>query len=181
MALERPRRSIAFIQRKACEVALREGWPEPGYKPVWSIVRDIDPALMSLAHEGTEGYQRAFDLIHRREASHPNEIWQADHTQLDINLLDEKGQPARPWLTIILDDYSRAVAGYYVTFSSPSAIGTALALHQAVWRKGDPKWQVCGIPEVFYTDHGSDCTSHHLEAVAADIEMGLVFSQGGQP
>nr|WP_245785501.1 hypothetical protein [Enterococcus ratti] len=38
-----------------------------------------------------------------------------------MNLLDEKGNINRPWLTIILDDYSRAVAGYYLSFSAPSA------------------------------------------------------------
>jgi putative transposase len=43
------------------------------------------------------------------------------------------------------------------------SIQTALALRQAIWRKGDPHWSVCGIPEAFYNDHGSDFTSHHLE------------------
>ncbi len=181
LALERPRRSVASIRRKACEVAEREGWEQPGYKLIWSVVRDIDPALLTLAHEGTKGYQQAYDLIYRREARRPNEIWQADHTQLDIQVLDERSEAARPWLTIVLDDYSRAVAGYYLTFSAPSIIGTALALHQAIWRKGDPKWQVCGVPDVFYTDHGSDFTSRHLEQVSADIEMQLVFSEAGQP
>ncbi len=180
LALERPRWSVVSIQRKACKVAEREGWREPGYKLVWSIVRGIDPSLLTLAHEGTKGYQQAHDLIHRREASRPNEIWQADHTQLDIRVLDERGEPGRPWLTVVLDDYSRAVAGYYLTFSAPSSLGTALALHQAIWRKGDPKWQVCGIPDTFYTDPGADFTSHHIQAVAADLEMGLVFSEPGQ-
>ncbi len=40
---------------------------------------------------------------------------------------------------------------------------------------------MCGIPDTFYTDHGADFTSHHIEAVAADLEMGLVFSEPGQP
>jgi putative transposase len=181
LALARPRRSVAAIRRKASEVAAREGWPEPGYRLVWSIVRDLDPALVALAHDGEKAYRQAYDLIHRREASRPNEIWQADHTRLDIRILDERGEPGRPWLTAVLDDYSRAVAGYYLTFSAPSAIGTALALHQAVWRKGDPKWHVCGIPEIFYTDHGPDFTSNHTEAVAADLKMELVFSEAGQP
>ncbi len=181
LALGRPRRTVASIRRTACEVAAREGWPEPGYKLVRSIVRDLDPALLTLAHEGEQAYRQAYDLIHRREASRPNEIWQADHTQLDILILDGQGQPAHPWLTVILDDYSRAAAGYYLTFAAPSASGTALALHQGVWRKGEPGWQVCGIPGVFYTDHGSDFTSQHLEQVAADIGMAIVFSLPGQP
>jgi hypothetical protein len=81
-------------------------------------------------------------------------------------VLDDRGRPARPWLTVILDDYSRAVAGYALSLHAPSSIQTALALRQAVWRKGDAHWSVCGIPEMFHSDHGSDFTSHHLELLA---------------
>jgi putative transposase len=58
---------------------------------------------------------------------------------------------------------------------------TALAFRQAIWRKGDPHWTVCGIPDVFYTDHGSDFTSQHLEQVAADLNIRLSFSIPGRP
>jgi putative transposase len=81
----------------------------------------------------------------------------------------------------VLDDYSRAVAGYALSLHAPSSIQTALALRQAIWRKGDPHWSVCGIPETFYNDHGSDFTSHHLEQVAADLHMAVVFSTAGKP
>jgi putative transposase len=108
-------------------------------------------------------------------------MWQADHTPLDIRLLDEKDQSARPWLTIILDDYSRCIAGYRIGFQAPSALQTALTLRQAIWRKQDAHWHICGIPSTFYTDHGSDFTSQHLEQVAANLEMELIFSQFGAP
>jgi len=48
-----------------------------------------------------------------------------------------------------------------------SAFNTALALRHAIWRKTEPGWHVCGIPNVFYADHGSDFTSRHIEQVAA--------------
>ena len=80
-----------------------------------------------------------------------------------------------------MDDYSRAIAGFGVSFQAPSAIQTALVLRQAIWRKPMPQWHVCGIPATFYTDHGSDFTSHHLEQVSADLKMGLVFSEAGMP
>ena len=57
--------------------------------------------------------------MHRREASKPNQIWQADHTQLDLWVITPSGQPARPWLTIIEDDHSRAVAGYGLNLGAP--------------------------------------------------------------
>src|SRR5512142_2532843 len=134
------------------------------------MIRELAPALLALAREGTKAYADAFDLIHRHEAVGPNAVWQADHTELGIWLKDGREQPVKPWLSIILDDYSRAVAGYALSFDAPSAIQTALALRQAIWRKARPGWQICGIPEVLYSDHGSDFTSRHLEQVAADLK-----------
>ena len=40
-------------------------------------------------------------------------------------------------MTVIIDDYSRAIAGFCISFDSPSAARTALALRQAIWRKAD--------------------------------------------
>jgi transposase InsO family protein len=40
---------------------------------------------------------------------------------------------------------------------------------------------ICGVPEVLYTDNGADFTSKHLEQVAADFKMRLVFSIPGKP
>jgi len=56
-----------------------------------------------------------------------------------------------------------------------------LALRQAIWRKEDARWVVCGIPDVLYTDNGSDFTSNHLEQVGADLKIRLVFSIPGKP
>ena len=62
-----------------------------------------------------------------------------------------------------------------------SALRTALMLRQAIWRKSGPNWHICGIPDRFYTDNGSDFTSKHMEQVAADIDMKLIFSTKGKP
>jgi putative transposase len=104
-----------------------------------------------------------------------------DHAQLGILLIREGGEAARPWLTIVIDDYSRAIAGYYLGFDPPSSMRTALALRQDIWRKGHPHWHICGIPEVLYTDNGSDFTSKHIEQVAVDLKTRLVFSTPGKP
>jgi putative transposase len=181
LALQTPTPTAAAIHRTVSEVAAKKGWDEPSYGSVYSIIHNLDPSLVCLAHDGSKAYQERFDLIHRREAEQPNEIWQADHTLLDIWLLDERGAPRRPWLTCIMDDHSRAIAGYFVGFDAPSALITSLALRLAIWRKEDPRWHICGVPERFYTDHGSDFTSRHLEQVAAELKMRLVFSIPGMP
>ena len=171
---------VATIHREVTEAAKKLGQEPPSYKVVHAVIGKLEPALVTLAHEGSKAYSASFDLVHRREADAPNAIWQADHTELDILVKDTDGTPRRPWLSIIIDDYSRAVAGYFLTLSAPSAIQTALALRQAIWRKTQAGWHVCGIPQVLYTDHGSDFTSHHIEQVAADLKIRLIFS-GASP
>lgn len=181
LALGRPAPSVAHVHRTAADIAKDRGWSIPSYSTAYAIVHALDPGLKLLASEGTKRYRERYDLIYRREASKPNEIWQADHTQLDIWVITPSGKPARPWLSVIEDDHSRVIAGYAVNLGAPSAIQTALVLRQAIWRKTDPSWHVCGIPDAFYTDHGCDFTSGHIEQAATDLHVRLIFSELGQP
>ncbi|MFZ0931350.1 MAG: transposase family protein [Syntrophobacteraceae bacterium] len=181
LALKKPPHSVASIYRQVEQIARQKGWECPTYRTFLNLVRKLDPGLLTLAHEGSKAYSESFDLIFRREATLPNDMWQADHCLLDIWLLDERGGAARPWLSVVLDDYSRAVPGYFLGFKPPDVLRTALMLRQAIWSKEDPRWHVCGIPDVFYTDNGSDYRSKHMEQVSADIKMQLVFSIPGRP
>jgi len=181
LALERPPLPMSSIHRQVSAMAETLKESKPSYAVVRRIVHSLPAGLMMLAHRGNKAYSEGFDLVHRREALRPNSIWQVDHAQLDIKLLREDGSIGRPCLTIVIDDFSRAVAGYYLGFDPPSSLRTTLALRQGIWRKGDPHWQICGIPDILYTDNGSDFRSKHLEQVAADLKIRLVFSTPGQP
>ncbi len=181
LALQKPPLPIAALYRQVLKLSQDQGEKPPGYGTVFNIIRGLPADLVTLAHEGTKAYSNAFELVHRREADRPNAIWQADHTPLDILLVSPDGKTAKPWLTTVIDDHSRAVAGYFLSFEDPSALHTSLALRQAIWRKEDPRWIVCGIPDVLYTDNGSDFTSQHLEQVGADLKIRLVFSIPGKP
>jgi putative transposase len=129
-------------------LAEKLGENPPSYWLVYRIVRELPADLVMLAHKGTKSYSDTFELIHRREAAGPNAIWQADHTPLDILLIRPDGEFAKPWLTVVIDDYSRAIAGYFLSFEDPSALHSSLALRQAIWRKEDPRWIVCGVPDI---------------------------------
>ena len=181
MGLKKPRASAAAIHRRIGNLAKAQGWPVPSYSTVYAILADLDPAMMTLAHEGASAFRNRYELIHRYRADTANSIWQADHTMLDLLILDQIGKPVRPWLTTVVDDYSRAVAGIMLFFGSPSILNTSLALRQAIWRKADPSWPVCGIPDVLYVDHGSDFTSNHLDQVAASLRFRIVYSAVARP
>lgn len=101
--------------------------------------------------------------------------------QPDALIIGANGKPDRPWLTAVMDDYSRAICGYTVFTGAPSALNTALALRQAIWRKQNPSWVMCGLPDILRVDHGSDFTSHHLERTAVALHIRTIHSTVGRP
>jgi putative transposase len=78
LALQTPPRSMAAIHRQVTTIAGEQGWNPPSYARVRQIIKHLDPALMTLAHQGTAVYREEFDLLYRREATHANAMWQAD-------------------------------------------------------------------------------------------------------
>ena len=112
LALQHPEPTTAFIHRRVSDIATDRGLSPPSYSSVRAIIGAIDPGLRTLAQDGDAAYRDRYELVFRRTAARPNEQWQADHTLLDIMVLGQNGPAVRPWLTVVLDDYSRAVAGY---------------------------------------------------------------------
>ncbi|HYN73188.1 MAG TPA: Mu transposase C-terminal domain-containing protein [Nakamurella sp.] len=181
LALTRPRPAVATIHRLITQSATARGLPVPSYGVVRQIVQDLDPAMVTLALDGPASYRDKHELVLRRRAGSPNVMWQADHTELDIVVRGSGPGPVRPWLTVIEDDYSRAVCGYYTFTGAPSAMHTSTALRQAIWRKADPSWQMCGLPDIFYVDHGSDFTSGHLRQTMIDLHIRMIHSGVARP
>ena len=107
---------------------------------------------------------------------------QADHAVPDAVLLDDRGAPVRPWLTIVLDDPGRTVAGNRLTTDAPSAMSTALPLRQAIRAaRTTPPGRPDGIPERLDVDNGSDFVAEHVEPACIALRIRLVQSRPGPP
>ncbi len=180
LATKRPRPPVSAIHRKVAALAVAEGGRAPSYSSICRIVGSVPERRIAAATDPA-AYRDHHELVHRREASASNEMWQADHTVLDILVLDDAGKPVRPWLSVVLDDHSRAIAGYFISLDAPSALDTALALRHAIWRKADPDWIVSGIPEQLYVDNGADFVSEHVEQACMALKIRLTHSLPGRP
>jgi len=108
-------------------------------------------------------------------------MWQCDHKFLDLFVWDSNHKAVKPVLTAVIDDYSRAIMGYYLDLDPPSAQRTAISLRQAIWHKDNPKWLVCGIPDIFYTDRGSDFRSERIKQIAAELGFERRKRRSGKP
>ena len=116
-----------------------------------------------------------------------NQVWQVDHTLADVLVVDQTGAIlGRPWLTIVVDTYSRCIMGIHIGFDAPSAAVVCLALRHAILPKQyssayelQGSWSTYGLPQYLYTDGGKDFRSQHLEQVA--MELGIVLCLRRKP
>lgn len=139
---------------------------------VWSRITEEEKIL---AYEGMHAYRRKFDQHVRFEALHANAVWQADHHQLDIIVVDPETREelGRPWITKIQDDYSRAVVGFFISMNHPGSIEIAFALYHAFLSKPQSWWIMHGYPQILYVDNGKDWISHHIEGVCLSFGIEL--------
>ncbi|MEH2172547.1 MAG: transposase [Nostoc sp.] len=92
-------------------------------------------------------------------------------------LVDQHGELlSRPWLTTVIDTYSRCIMGINLGFDAPSSGVVALALRHAILPKQygfeyklHCEWGTYGKPEHFYTDGGKDFRSNHLSQIGAQL------------
>lgn len=175
-----PSLSFATIQRQLNRLGTHTEEYGASYQQIRSIRKNLSEDLVVLARSERE-FEETRELLLRHEAEFPNDMWQCDHKFLDIFVWDSDGTPVKPVLTVVLDDYSRAVMGYYLDLDPPSAQRTAIALRQAIWKKENQKWLVCGIPDHFYTDRGTDFRSLRIQQIAADLTIQLRKRRSHKP
>jgi putative transposase len=116
-----------------------------------------------------------------------NHIWQCDHTRVDVLLVDKYGELlGRPWLTTVIDTYSRCIVGINLGYDAPSSQVVALALRHSILPKHyvseyglHEEWGTYGKPEHFYTDGGKDFRSNHLNQIS--VQLGFVCHLRDRP
>lgn len=76
-------------------------------------------------------------LGHYPGATYPLAVVQIDHTPIDLELVDSiyRRPIGRPWLTLVMDVFSRAVLGFYISFDAPNAFSAGMALTHAILPK----------------------------------------------
>lgn len=116
-----------------------------------------------------------------------NQVWQCDHTQVDVLIVDSAGEIlGRPTLSIVVDTYSRCIMGMHLGFDPPSAAVVCLAMRHAILPKQyssvyqlQQLWDTYGLPQYLYTDGGKDFRASHIEQVAT--ELGIVLCRRRKP
>ncbi len=115
------------------------------------------------AHLPPQG-DRAFEVAH------------IDHTQLEIELESSiTGDPlGRPWLTILINGYSRLVLAYWLTFEPPSSRSVMMVLRRCVERFNR-------LPQKIVFDRGAEFQSVYLEVLLASYYVTKIDRTASEP
>lgn len=132
-------------------------------------------------HAPTSAQQLASRILQRVEI---------DHSPLKVVVGTEAGPIGQPWLTLLIDYYSRMVTGFCLGFEPPSYGVIMEALRHAILPKSyltaryprvQGTWPCFGLPETLVCDRGSDLTSKALEDAAFQLGIHLDFNPPRTP
>ena len=154
--------------RLNCE---REHLPVPSYETFRRAVRNRPKEEQARKREGKR-VAYAHSIFHwrlerttPRHGSRPFEIVHVDHTELDIELVGsgDGRTMGRPWLTLMIDAYSRSILAFYLAYDPPSSQSCMMIVRDCVRR-----WQ--RLPAVFVLDNGKEFDSVYFESLLASYE-----------
>ena len=124
-------------------------------------------------------------------ASAPLEIIQIDHTQADVEVVDEwfRRSMGRPWLSVAIDIATRCVVGIYVAMERPNAGTVALLLSRVVLAKEawlatlgvQADWPMHGLPKTLHLDNAAEFKSRALRSGCGQYGIELMYRPVGRP
>jgi putative transposase len=161
----------------------------PCYASIKRRVHEIPPYDRCRARFG----QRIADLKFRVAgqgvvAAAPLTRAAMDHSRMDVFVVDERSRLplGRPWLTLVIDEYSRYVLGYYISFEEPSAVSMTRAMRHALSPKVlfdevQGKWDAWGIMALLIIDNGMEFHSKALESGIGRYGISVQFCPRRKP
>lgn len=181
------RMSRAQVAVRVAARAMEIGDPHPPSRiSVYRILQSEIESQEQRSRIRSIGWQGEKLILRTREGievevKHSNQVWQCDHTRVDLLVVDQVGEVlGRPWLTTIVDTHSRCIMGMHLGMEAPSAVVVCLALRHAILPKQygssyelKQVWSTYGLPQYLYTDGGKEFNSKHLEQVASELKMVL--------
>ena len=124
-------------------------------------------------------------------ASAPLEIVQIDHTQADVEVVDEwfRRSMGRPWVSVAIDIATRCVVAIYVAMERSNAGTVALllsrvALAKEAWLASidvEVDWPMHGLPKTLHLDNAAEFKSRTLRMGCAQYGIELMYRPVGRP
>ena len=173
------RNHVYQLIKDACK---QKGFSPPSKK---TFYRRLDEISDTKANKERKGAKSAYQSMAYRglcdvgdedwpfsEATRFLERCHIDHTPMDVELIDEDGVEAgKPWLTLMVDEYTSYVLAFYLGFDSPSAVTLMCVIRLMVISH-----EV--FPESVVVDGGKEFESIYFEKLMAKFRTAIISRKG---
>lgn len=149
---------------------------EKHYTPSMSTLRRLIDELNAYdvmkSRYGKDYADMHFHVVQdQTPASQVNDRWEIDHTPMDVIAIDDiYGYViGRPYLTVIIDVYTRCIMSAYVSFEELTTRRSLNAMKEAILPKDNihkeypslqNEWPCYGLPDLVFSDRGMDFLSN---------------------
>ncbi|NWL76590.1 integrase [Pseudomonas taiwanensis] len=148
----------------------------------WSVALRVKRLGVKETHKLKHGAAAAEDHYGAKPGRHnvsaPLEWVQMDHTLVDVILCSDIDRKplGRPWLTVLIDVYSRVIIGYYLAYHAPSTLSVACAVTNSVFPKQpylksldreDVNYPFFGVMKTLHMDNAKEFKTPKLSKACA--------------
>jgi len=146
-------------------------------------IEKLDPYQAEVKKNGRHAADKKFSkAVGQLTVNNILDRWEIDHTALDVMAVDPvTGRViGRPFLTVVLDRYSRMIMGFWLHFAAPNTESVLQVIERAIspkasWLARFPKvineWPARGLPLRIVPDNAAEFHAGNL--VIAFTEMGI--------
>lgn len=180
-------RAIAIIAKKNRTELEADRIPLPTRRLITRLIKAIPAFDRWAARYGAEAARKKFRTVLKNViSSRPLEQAEMDHMHIDIFIVDEEtGLPlGRPWITAIIDDFTRCILGIHIGFEPPSHFTVAQCLKHALLPKTNlasdypevkGQWQAFGTMDTLVVDNGLEFHAAALENACQPYGITIKF------
>ena len=172
-----PAASYSTVWKQAQAQCFDEKLECPSLGTIIRLIKMRDPKEIYSKKYGLDATRQRYEprpgIV---EAAAPLSVAQMDHTMVDLLLRAEHDRNiivGRPWVTMVIDIYTRVILGYYISMFAPSLISVQQSFGMAALPKkmgyftSGPEYvdyPYYGLPKKVLTDNAKEFKSLTLQA-----------------
>jgi len=165
--------------------------PIPHVNSLYNYIKTLDPYEVDEARHGKKYADQKWRTNQQGpRPTRPLERVQFDHTRMDTLVIDTKTRLplGRPWLTSLIDVYTKMIVGIYISFTPPSYLAVMRCLLHAIRPKAyvrnkypriEHPWPTYGIPEILIVDNAKEFYSKDFKDACVQLGIEVEYAPRG--
>lgn len=184
--------SYSRVWREVRDECILLGLPVPSLGAVAARIKAMNIKELYRLKHGAQASSEKYGIKRGKlSVNRPLEVTQIDHTLVDIIICDDVAREplGRPWVTLLIDLYTRVILSYYLSWHAPSRVSVAATLAYAVADKQsylkrigceDARHPFSGKPQAIHADNAREFRSASMVKGCAKNGIALKWRPYGR-